>query len=200
MRRARGGKIPVFTFGVSDDPRRGRNYLARLREIQEPVIVNQEFMLDYRAGTSGGLIESVWLPSCVDARRKIGHAGPPTGWRRVAFDPAGDGKNRCALAAPHGTDLVYLASWSGALAMLRSLPATNARAVRHMLRTIAQPSERRPFYRLSPYEQTQAVAQRARATWAIAQARDAERRASGEGLSCEERLAIADQLARETTH
>ena len=113
-RKRHGGKIKVLTFRVTDDPRRGPDYLQRMREIHDPVTFNQEFMLDYRAGTSGGLIESAWLPACVDARRKLGHPAAPTGWRRVAFDPAGEGKNRCALAARHGTDLVNLASWSGA--------------------------------------------------------------------------------------
>lgn len=83
----------------------------------------------------------------------------------------------------------------GALAMLRSLPATNARAVRHVLASIAQPTER-PFYQLSPYEQTQAAGEHARATWAIGQARAVERRARGEGLSRDERQRIAADLKR----
>lgn len=112
-RKRFGGKIPVFTFRVSDDPRRGPDYLARMRDLHDPVTFNQEFMLDYHAGTSGGLISIAHLAACVDARRKLGLTGPPTGWRRFAFDPAGEGKNRCAVAARHGTDLVNLASWSG---------------------------------------------------------------------------------------
>jgi phage terminase large subunit len=112
-RKRHSGKYRVFTFRVADDPRRGPEYLERQRELHDPATFSQEFMLDYHAGTSGGLIESVWLPSCVDARGKLGLRGPPTGWKRLSFDPAGEGKNRCAVAARHGTDLVNLYSWSG---------------------------------------------------------------------------------------
>jgi hypothetical protein len=112
-RKRFSGKYPVFTFRVSDDPRRGPEYLERMRELHDPATFAQEFGLDYRAGTTGGLIEAIWLPSCVGAREKLFGTRAPSGWRRVSFDPAGEGKNRCAVAARHGTDLVNLKSWSG---------------------------------------------------------------------------------------
>jgi phage terminase large subunit len=111
-RKRFSGKYPVFTFRPSDDPRRSADYLENMRGLHDSATFAQEFLLDYRAGTSGGLIESVWLPSCVGARERLGIAGP-SGLRRVSFDPAGEGKNRCAVAARHGTDLVNLHSWSG---------------------------------------------------------------------------------------
>lgn len=111
-RKRHSGHYKVFTFRVTDDPRRGPEYLEKQRQLLDPATFNQEYMLDYHAGTHGGLIESVWLPSCVGAREKLGIPGP-SGWRRVAFDPAGEGENRCAVAARHGTDLVNLRTWSG---------------------------------------------------------------------------------------
>jgi phage terminase large subunit len=112
-RKRHSGKYKVFTFRVSDDPRQGPEYLERMRELHDPVTFNQEFMLDYHADTSGGLIQIAHLHSCIDARRKLGLAAAPTGWKQLAFDPEGEGKNRCALAARHGTDLTALVSWSG---------------------------------------------------------------------------------------
>ena len=112
-RKRHSGNFKVFTFRPEDDKRRGPDYLEKQRQLHDPATFAQEFLLDYHAGTSGGLIESVWLPSCIDARRKLGLVGPPTGWKRVAFDPAGEGKNLCAVVARHGTDLVNLRSWSG---------------------------------------------------------------------------------------
>src|SRR5579872_5171205 len=112
-RKRFSGKYPVFTFRVSDDPRRGPEYMERMRELHDPATFAQEFGLDYRAGTTGGLIEAIWLPSCVGAREKLFGTKAPTGWRRLSFDPAGEGANRCAVAARHGTDLVHLQSWSG---------------------------------------------------------------------------------------
>jgi len=104
----------------------------------------------------------------------------------------------CSVPVDVGARVVArsFASRPGTVTMLQSLPATNARAVQRVLSTITHPAER-PFYRMSPYEQAQATAQHTRATWAVGQARAAERRARE--MTREQRQAIAEQLAAETT-
>lgn len=106
----------------------------------------------------------------------------------------------CSVPVDTGARVVArsFSSRPGALAMLRSLPATNARAAQRVLSHISRPTER-PFYQLSPHEQAQAAAEHTRATWAIAQARAVERRARE--MTREERQAIAEQLvAGQTSH
>lgn len=62
-RKRHGGKIKVFTFHWTDDPRKGPEWYKKQQENLDPVVLAQEVDIDYNASTtdswiSGDLVES----------------------------------------------------------------------------------------------------------------------------------------------
>lgn len=108
------GRIPVFTFRWTDDPRKnfpGSDWYERQCEVLDPVTRAQEIDLSYDASVEGILIPAEWIHAAIGAHTKLGIE--PTGERRAALDPADEGKDKNALAARHGILLQHLKSWSG---------------------------------------------------------------------------------------
>jgi hypothetical protein len=108
------GRIPVFTFRWTDDPRKnypGSDWYERQCELLDPVTRAQEIDLSYDASVEGILISVEWINAAIGAHVKLGIE--PTGERRAALDPADEGKDKCALVGRHGIMLEHLKSWSG---------------------------------------------------------------------------------------
>lgn len=118
------GKVPVFTFGWRDDPRKNQAWYDRQCELLDPVTLAQEVDLNYDASVEGILIPAAWVHAAIGAHEKLGIT--PTGERRAALDVADEGKDRNALAGRHGILLEYLSSWSGKGSHIH---ATTARAI-----------------------------------------------------------------------
>lgn len=105
------GRVPVFTFRWTDDPRKDARWYQRQCELLDPVTRAQEIDLSYDASVEGILIPAEWVHAAVDAHRKLGIE--PSGTRRAALDVADEGKDKNALAGRHGVLIEYLESWSG---------------------------------------------------------------------------------------
>ena len=106
------GRVSVFTFRWSDDPRKGREWYEKQRSTLDPVTLSQEVDLNYLASMEGALIPSAWAQSAVGALERLGLK--PSGTRRAALDVADQGVDKNAFAGRHGPLLEFLTSWSGA--------------------------------------------------------------------------------------
>lgn len=92
-----GGKIPVFTFHWSSDPRKDDEWYRReCEKIDNPVVVAQELDLNYSASAEGVLIPSDWVQAAVDAHIRLGIQ--PTGKRLGAMDVADEGRDKNAFS------------------------------------------------------------------------------------------------------
>jgi phage terminase large subunit len=56
-RKRHGGKIPIFSFHWTQDPRKGQVWYDKQREILDPVILAQEVDLDYNASVADTFID-----------------------------------------------------------------------------------------------------------------------------------------------
>ncbi|HIC3174471.1 TPA: TerL protein, partial [Salmonella enterica] len=107
-----GGKIPVFTFHWSSDPRKDDEWYRReCEKIDNPVVVAQELDLNYSASAEGVLIPSDWVQAAVDAHIRLGIQ--PTGKRLGAMDVADEGRDKNAFSTRHGFLLENVREWSG---------------------------------------------------------------------------------------
>lgn len=105
------GKIPVFTFGWRQDPRKNQQWYDKQVERLDPVTVAQEIDLNYSASVEGVLIPSAWVQAAVNAHIKLGFE--PTGAKRAALDVADEGKDLNSFARRKGVLLRRVDSWSG---------------------------------------------------------------------------------------
>jgi len=105
------GRIPVFTFHHSADPRKGPEWYAKQVATLDPVTVASEIDINYSASVEGVLIPSAWVQAAIGAHIKLGIT--PSGSRRGGFDVADQGADANAIAIRHGILLQHLESWSG---------------------------------------------------------------------------------------
>jgi phage terminase large subunit len=111
--RRHSGKVPVFTFHWRDDPRKPRDFIERRIEAgDDPVMLDQEYNLDYSGMQDGQIIPARLVNLAVDAHVKLGIK--PTGDRRSSFDVADVGRDKCAWGVAHGFLLEFADEWSGA--------------------------------------------------------------------------------------
>jgi phage terminase large subunit len=109
--RRHSGKIPVFTFHWSQDPRKDRAwYEKQVREL-DPVVLASEVLIDYSGSVEGILIPSAWVQAAVNAHNILGIE--PTGSKHGALDVADMGSDKNAFAGRHGIVLEHIHSWSG---------------------------------------------------------------------------------------
>lgn len=105
------GKISVFTFKWTDDPRKDQAWYERQINDLNPITVAQEIDIDYAASKEGILIPSLWVNAAIDAHIKL--KIPLTGRCQGALDIADEGKDKNAFAAKIGVTLKHLEQWSG---------------------------------------------------------------------------------------
>lgn len=107
-----GGKIPVFTFHWTSDPRKDQAwYDNECAKIDDPVIVAQELDLNYQASAEGILIPAEWVQAAIDAHIELGIQ--PSGMRLGAMDVADEGRDKNACALRYGFLLDDVQEWSG---------------------------------------------------------------------------------------
>jgi phage terminase large subunit len=111
-----GGKVEVFTFHWRDDPRKnypGSTWYEELttKKLLSPVVIAQEYDIDYSASVEGVVIPSAWVQSAIGALDKLGLKA--TGRRRAALDVADEGLDLNAMVGREGVLLNRLESWSG---------------------------------------------------------------------------------------
>jgi hypothetical protein len=106
-----GGKIPVFTFGWRDDPRKDDAWYQKKCDELDPVTVAQEIDLNYSAAQEGVIIPAAWTAAAVNAHVKLGIA--PSGIRQGSLDIADEGIDKNGFAARHGILITHCESWSG---------------------------------------------------------------------------------------
>ncbi|EHQ9350597.1 TerL protein [Salmonella enterica] len=107
-----GGKIPVFTFHWTSDPRKDQAwYDNECAKIDDPVIVAQELDLNYLASVEGVLIPAEWVQAAIDAHTELGIQ--PSGMRIGAMDVADEGRDKNACALRYGFLLNDVQEWSG---------------------------------------------------------------------------------------
>ena len=103
------GKLPVFRASYLDDLRKGPEWKAKMIAQYGETIFGQEFGADYMAGVDGQCIPSKWLPSCVDAHKKLKLRA--TGNSRAGLDIATTGQDLNALAIRRGVVLQRVNVW-----------------------------------------------------------------------------------------
>ena len=105
------GRISIFTFHHSADPRKGPEWYARQVATLDPIVIASEIDIDYRGSTEGQLIPSAWVTAAIDAHKVLGIE--PSGMRYAGLDIADGGRDLCAIALRHGIYLEHVESWSG---------------------------------------------------------------------------------------
>src|SRR6185437_8623769 len=98
-------------FHWRDDPRKDDAWYERKCTELDPVVIAQEYDIDFSASVEGRLIPSAWVQAAIDAHVKLGIA--PSGRRGGALDVADEGKDKCAFIGAHGVVIDYIEEWSG---------------------------------------------------------------------------------------
>ena len=90
------GKLPVFTFHWTDDPRKDEQWYKVFSDNHDPVVVAQEVDINYHASVEGIFIKPEWIRAAVDLNLK------PLGPKGAGMDVAAGGTNKSALAFRYG--------------------------------------------------------------------------------------------------
>lgn len=110
-KKRHGGKVSVFTFSWTQDPRKDQAWYDEQVATLDPVIVAQEIDINYNASVEGIVIPTAWVNAAIDADKKLGLT--VTGPKRAAMDVADEGADKNAMALTHGPKLVRVTDWSG---------------------------------------------------------------------------------------
>lgn len=111
-RKVQAGKISVFYFHWTDDPRKSPEwYKEQCDNIDDPVIIAQELDLDFTASMEGVIIPAEWVMACIDAHIKLGVK--IQGVRHASLDVADEGRDKNALIGGQGILIEYCEEWSG---------------------------------------------------------------------------------------
>lgn len=106
-----GGKIKVFTFRWTDDPRKDQVWYDLQCSRLDPVVVAQEIDINYTASAEGIVIPSLWVNAARNAHKVLGIK--PTGIKLGGLDVADRGIDKNAFAVRHGILLQYCEQWTG---------------------------------------------------------------------------------------
>lgn len=98
-RKRHSGKIPVFTFRWTDDPRKDAAWYAKQCELLDPVIVAQEIDIDYNASTSNAWISG---DSVAAAQRNMPADIEAIGEWRIGVDAAHLGSDESVIHSRRG--------------------------------------------------------------------------------------------------
>ena len=109
--RRHSGRVPVFTFHWTQDPRKNQTWYEKQKFELDPVTLAQEVDIDYSASVTGTVIPAIWVQAAIDAHVKLGFK--PTGGKFAGFDVADQGSDKCAVAVRHGVVILHVEEWSG---------------------------------------------------------------------------------------
>jgi len=109
-KRARGGKVAVFTFHWRDDPRKDDAWYAEQCATLDPTIVAQEIDIDYDASVTGLVIPMGLV------RPSIGRAPYQDEPAAIVIgvDVAEEGRDKSSHVVREGRNVSDLAEWHGA--------------------------------------------------------------------------------------
>jgi hypothetical protein len=114
--KAMNPNIANMYFRWNDDPRKSPEWYQRQIDIWGTVVVAQELDCDFSASTDRIIIPSTHVTSAIGLAEKVKRdhgLDVETGRWRIAYDPAGEGADRNAIAVMHGPVLMHAESWSG---------------------------------------------------------------------------------------
>lgn len=109
--RRNNPKTRVFTMHWRTDPRRDQAWYDKLIEKTDPVVVAQEYDINYSASVEGVIVPSLWVQAAIGAHLKLGIK--PTGIMLSSLDVADRGVDKNAWGYRHGPLLRHAESWSG---------------------------------------------------------------------------------------
>lgn len=98
-RKRHSGKIPVFSFHWTDDPRKNEEWYKKQKEILDPVIVAQEIDIDYESSVSNALINGELINN---AQRNTPHIVEAIGHWVIAIDAAHEGNDESVIHRRRG--------------------------------------------------------------------------------------------------
>ena len=101
----------IFIFRWQDDPRKTQEWYDEELARKGPLVMAQEYDINYSASVAGVVIPSEWVNAAIDAHIKLGIE--PTGKRRGALDVADEGKDMNAFAGGVSILLEYCEAFSG---------------------------------------------------------------------------------------
>lgn len=105
------GTMPVFTFHWRHDPRKDDAWYAELPKKHDPIVIAQEFDINYSASMEGIVIPSIWVQAAVNAHIKLKIKA--SGALRGSLDVADEGMDKNAFAIRHGNVITHAESWTG---------------------------------------------------------------------------------------
>jgi len=104
------GKISVFTFHWKDDPRKDQQWYEKLQDKYDPIVIAQEYDIDYMASVENVIIPSAWVMAAIDAHTRLGIK--ITGDLFSAMD-VGDQGDKCSLCTQKGILIQDVDEWTG---------------------------------------------------------------------------------------
>jgi phage terminase large subunit len=95
------GKEQLFTLHWRDNPLKSQEWYDRkAAEVNNPVVMAQEYDINYSASVEGVLIPSSWVNAAMDAHKKLGFGFDGERWG--ALDVADTGRDKNAFCGAHG--------------------------------------------------------------------------------------------------
>ena len=110
-RKRFGGKVEVFSFRWTDDPRKNQAWYDKQVNELDAIVVAQEIDCDYTASVEGIVVPGAWVRSAIDAHVKLGVE--PSGARGMSLDVADEGADKNAACRSHGILIEGSEEWSG---------------------------------------------------------------------------------------
>ncbi len=100
-------------INYTDNPFLGPQALLAIEnnKEREPERFANKYLGEPMVDSEGVIIRRSWLQACVDAHLLLNIE--PTGAKRVGFDLAGEGKDKCALVEAHGPLIMWSSMWRG---------------------------------------------------------------------------------------
>lgn len=104
-------KDRIFIIHWRDDPRKDEAWYENLKLTKDPIVIAQEFDINYSASVAGVVIPNEWVQAAIDADVKLGLK--VSGDKRGGLDVADEGPDVNAFAARHGIKLFFVEPHSG---------------------------------------------------------------------------------------
>lgn len=101
----------IFVFHWRSDPRKSEEWYENLKRTRDPMVIAQEYDINYQASVAGVVIPAEWVQAAIDAHEKLGIT--PGGKRQGGLDVADEGSDLNAFAGRYGILLEYCEAWSG---------------------------------------------------------------------------------------
>lgn len=101
----------IFIFHWRDDPRKGEAWYENIKATKDPLVIAQEYDINYTASVSGVVIPHEWVQAAIDAHERLGIE--PSGARLGGLDVADEGPDMNAFAGRYGILLESCEEWSG---------------------------------------------------------------------------------------